>query len=232
MVEHATDHGGEAVGRHRLKRVAEVPVVVVGAGRDTAAHAGVEGGGIDAPLLACVAPKERLVELASDAREDHLLGVVDALGRLGARGQKARHPGRVQLQAVEPIDRRAVDRDRQQLVPDAREHAVLVGPPGGESAEVAHDVLGVRVEDVRPVLMVLQPVLADGVVGVTGDVRAFVDHQNGCAELGREPFGQRAAGESRADDEVVVHPGGRSARPPAPLCYEALAQHLGCLRVA
>ena len=203
--EHLGHHRGEAVLGHRLEAVREVAVVVVGARRDAAADGRVELGGVEAPLLARVAAEERLVELATDAREDHLLGVVDAPDLLGARLEEPRHALGVEIEIVEPVDGRAVDRDGDERAVDAREHPVLVRAPLGERAQILDDVLGVGMEDVRPVLVVAQPIRRKRIVGIARDVRSLVDDQDAGAELACKPLGDRAAGQAGADHEKVVH---------------------------
>jgi hypothetical protein len=208
---HACDHRAEAVRGHGLKRIGEIAVVVVRARGDASAHGRIEFGGIEPPLLARVAAEEEFVQFASDAREDQLFGTVDEAAWNRARPKKSLQAGGIEIEAVETVDRRAVDRHRQQPVAHTREHAVLVGTPGRELTQVRDHGGGVGVKDVRAVPMVAQTVGADWVVAVAADVIAPVDEQDARAQLGRETFGQRRAGQSSADDEIIVQ--GVSMRP-------------------
>src|SRR5581483_3209772 len=100
-----------------------------------AADGCVQVGRVEPPLLACVASKERLVELAPYPRDDGVLRVLDASAGFGPRGQKSFDPGNVQVEIVQAIDRRAVDRDRYEAFVDTRQDPVLVRNPSGERAQ-------------------------------------------------------------------------------------------------
>jgi hypothetical protein len=133
MVEQRLEERGVPGGRELLERVGEVPVVRARPDRDPRADRGVELGRVDAPLLARVAPEEELVQLATDARDDGVLGGAHVHDRCREPGEERGHVG-VGLEpgAVEPVQRVAVDRQRQEAAGDGREHAVLVRPPRGE----------------------------------------------------------------------------------------------------
>ena len=176
MVEHPLEHPRVAVQRHRLVRVGEVAVVAVGAHRHARGDRRVELRRIEAPLLARVVAEELLVQLAPDLADDHVFGRPDlrrAARRPTRRTPRARTTCR--FSAVELVDGVEVDRDRQQLPVDARQHAVLVRPPLGELREVVEDVARVGVEDVRPVLVDQDARFVVVVVGVAADVRPLVD---------------------------------------------------------
>ena len=100
-----------------------------------------------------------------------------------------------------------VDRDRQQLSVDPRQHAMLVRAPLGELRQVVEDVARVGVEDVRPVLVHEDAGLVVVIVGVAADVRAAVADQHLLARVGGQPLGDRRAGEAGADDQVIEHGG-------------------------
>ena len=172
---HALDHLGVAVRGHTLKAIGEVPVVGVGARRDPAADAGIQVGGVAGPVLAGVARKKSLVELAADSRDDHVLGGADLGARFGHPLEERRNAGLVEVEAVKRVDRGLVDRDRHEAPIDIGQYAVLVGPPGGKCAEIPDHVLGVGVEDVGAILMVLQPIVADGIVAIAGQMGPAVD---------------------------------------------------------
>ncbi len=125
--------------------------------------------------------------------------------RLGAALEESPDALGVEVEVVQAVDRRAVDRNRNEQVLDTREHAVLVRQPLGERAQVVDHVLRVGVEDMRAVLMEANSIRTERVVRVARDVRPFVDHQDACSELAREPLGDRAAGQAGADHEEVVH---------------------------
>ena len=72
VIEHVPEQGGIAVGRHGLKRIAEVAIVATGTHWDPRGDAGVEPRGLHAPMLARVALEERLEELAPDRVHHHI----------------------------------------------------------------------------------------------------------------------------------------------------------------
>ncbi len=90
-------------------------------------------GRIQRPLLAGVATKEALVEVAADLADHGLLGVLDVVDRLRAGGQERLHLGLIRdLQAVQRVDGGLVDRHGHEPAVDLADDPVLVGPPGGE----------------------------------------------------------------------------------------------------
>ena len=86
------------------------------------------------------------------------------------------------------------------------QHTVLVRVPGGEVAKVAPHGLRSSVKYVPAVAVHKSPCLVWRVVGVAGDVRAAVDHQDTPAELGRYPLGEGRAGEPGSYDHPVKVP--------------------------
>ena len=179
--------------------------VVVAAHRDAAGHRAGQLRRVEAPRLARVAAEERLIELAADPADHGVLGVGDEAARSGTGGVEGLDL-RVgaQPEPVEAVERGAIDREREQLPVDLGQHPVLVGPPLGEAREIAPDLLGLRVEDVRPVAVAAHAVLVDVVVRVAGDVVAAVDHEHALPAARGEPLGQHRAGEARAHHQRVV----------------------------
>jgi hypothetical protein len=155
-------------------------------------------------VLARVALKEPFVELAADPRTDDVGRAADLAARLGPLGQERGDPAFVEVEAVERVDGRLVDRNGEQPPVDVGQDPVLVGPPGGERAQVFDHVRGVRVKDVRAVLMVLQAGRIVRVVAVPGQVRPAVDQEHAGADLTGKPFGDRAPGQARPHDQHVV----------------------------
>jgi len=213
VLEDAAEHRRVAVRRHLLEAVREVPVVLIGADRDSRAHRGVQLGRVALPLLAGVAAKEGLVELAADLGHDDVLAGADVLDGLrplleerfdvGVGGESG---------VVEPVDRRTVDRHRQLLIADLREHAMLVRPPLGEVRQVGHGQFGIRVEGVRAIAVHLHTVLVVVVERVARDVVAPIDHEHTLPGLGSQALGHDRAGVAGPDDEGVVAVGHRSRR--------------------
>ena len=203
MIQHVLEHAGVAVQRHHLVLVGEIAVVVGGAGGDARGHRAVELGRVQAPHLARVAAKELLVELAPDRTHDHVLGGLDLGHGLGARAQEGLDLVGAQGEAVEAVDRGAVDRHRHQHVAHRGQDAVLVRAPRREPAQIVHDRPGVGVEDVRPVAVDHDAGGVVAVVGVAADVRPAVDEEDALVGLGGQTLGQHAAGEASADDKVV-----------------------------
>ena len=202
--EDPLEHRGVALGGHLLEPVGEVAVVVVGSRRHPRRDRRVQLRRVALPVLPRVAAEELLVQLAPDLRDDDILARPHLLDRLGAIVVERRDllVG-LEREVVELVDRRAVDRDRQELAVHARHDPVLVGPPVRELRQV-FDGLGVlRVEDVRAVAMDEHAVLVVVVVGVAGNVVAPVDHQHPLVALRGEPLGDHRPGVAGADDEHV-----------------------------
>ena len=80
---------------------------------------------------------------------------------------------------------------------------MFVGAPLGELRKVIDDALSIGVKDVRPVAVDQHAGFVVMIVCIAADVRAPVDHQHTLVKPGRQPFGQHAAGETGADDQVV-----------------------------
>ena len=185
MIEHAPAERFVTVARHRLKRVAEVAVVITGADRDTAADRGVEFARVEPPVLARVSAEEELVQLPSDARENRLFGVVGRPGLFNPARQKFGGLPLRKMQAEEPVQRRSIDRDRNETVAHARQHAVLVWPPRRKARDVLDDGRRIRMKDVRAESVPAQARTVDRIVGVPGEVGPLVDDQYARAEFAR-----------------------------------------------
>ncbi len=127
-----------------------------------------------------------------------------ALRGSATRSRNAVTPRLVEIQAVGPlIVVRLIGIGSSPPV-DVRQHAVLVGAPSGERAEVVDDVFGVGVEDVRAVLMVLQAVGVDGSWQLPGQMGTAVDQQDVRAELACTTLSDRAACKAGAHDQDIV----------------------------
>ena len=133
MVEQVFEQPGEPAPRHGLVFIREIPVVPIGPDGDAGRDLGIELGRIEAPLLARIVPEKLVVEIAPDAAENHIFRSSERAAILCDRGEIAFHAARIEIQTVEPVDRVAVDRHRQQLSIDAGEDAMLVGAPIGEA---------------------------------------------------------------------------------------------------
>src|SRR5579875_171716 len=204
MRQHPRAHRSVAGGGHQLKAIREITLVVIEANRNAAANAGVELAGIQRPLLARVAAKEELVEFAADLRDDRVLRSDERGTALGTARKFKRCLDFVEVQAVERAQRRGADRQRNEPLADSRDDAMLVGPPGGEAAEIADDLRAVRVEDVRAVAVDAYAVRVQLVVGVPRNVRTAVDDQHRRIELGCKALRDRTSGEAGSDDEIIV----------------------------
>ena len=221
MGEHLLEHPGVAAPGHGLVGIAEVPVVRIRADRDACRDRRVQFGRVQPPVAPRVAAEERLVQAAAHLAHHHVLGGDAGVDRLGDRLEERRTllVG-LQVEAVQRVDRRAVDGHRQVRVADLRLDAMLVGPPLRELGEVGEDPLRIGVEDVRTVLVDEQPVLVLVVVGVAADVVAQVTDQHLLVGLAGQPLCDHAACESRSHHEVIEDgPGG------ARLLQRRLVQH-------
>src|SRR5699024_2855680 len=88
-----------------------------------------------------------------------------------------------------------------------REDAVLVAGEIGEAVDVLPHALVGGVEQVRAVLVDLDPGLGLGLrVGVAADVVAPLEHQDALAELAGRPLGDRQTEESRPHHDEVIGP--------------------------
>ena len=119
-----------AVARHGLEGVREVAVLVIGADRDARRDRRIELARVEAPLLARVTPEEELVQLPADTADHDVLGGPNPPARFGPLRVEALHLlGGAEARAVQPVDRRAIDRQGDETVADARQDAVLVWAP-------------------------------------------------------------------------------------------------------
>jgi hypothetical protein len=125
----AFEHARVAVQGNGLEGVGEIAVVAVGARGHSGGDAGVELRRVQAPLLAGVAAKELVVELAADLADDHVLGSLHRVHFFGYRREELFHLDRVEVQPVELVHGIQVDGDGHLLpidagqTPDARKAA-------------------------------------------------------------------------------------------------------------
>ena len=210
MVEHPLEHAGVAIGRHGLERIGEVPVVRPDPNRNALRDGPVEFRWVEAPLLAGIAAEEGLVEITADLRHHGVLRGADRGDRLG-RGTQERRGGLVarQIGAVEAVERGPVDRHRQELVADARQHAVLVGTPRREAGQVRHHVRTVGMIDVRAVFVLQEAGGIDVIVGIAAEMRAAIHEQHTLSRSGSQPLGQHRPSEAGTNDEDVVRSAAR-----------------------
>ena len=203
MAQHSAEHGGVAVLRHALVGVGKVAVVAVCPDRHPRRDRGVEFRRVEAPLLAGVAAKEFLVQLATDLRHHHVLRGEDLLSGFGPLGEERLEFETRQVEAIERIHRVEVDRDRHQATVDERPHPVLVLPPPGEARQVAEHLVRVGVEDVRTVAVNQQSLMVILIVGVAADVIAAVDQQHAAVAFTGDPFGKNGAGVACPNDQII-----------------------------
>jgi hypothetical protein len=126
---------------------------------------------------------------------------------LRPRGKKSCRSGLIQVEPIQCVDGGEIDWYRQELIAEAREYAMLVGPPMCEGAEVLHDRRTVGVENVGAVTMIAQAVARQGVVRVAGDVWSLVDDEHARIRLAGETLREGTSGESRSNDQVIVDQG-------------------------
>lgn len=170
-------------------------VVAVSADWDAGGNGGAELRGVDAPLLAGIAPKEFLVEVAANNFENDVFAGFDGVTGFTYPVEEGLGTGFVEVEAVETVNGVLVDRNRKQLAVNAGEDSMLVGYPAGEAREVVDNSLGIGMEDMRTIAVDENAIGVEFVVGVAADVRAaLVDDQNLLASVG-EMFGDHAASE-------------------------------------
>ena len=142
MVEHALEHRRVAVERHGLERVAEIAVVRVRPRRDSRRDLLVELRRVEAPLLARVAAEEEPVELLADRIDDHVLGRLDLLDRLGAAPRdirpRPRPSSRFASNSLFSVVRLiGIGTSCPRTL---RQHAMLVRPPLRELRQIVDDL--------------------------------------------------------------------------------------------
>ena len=112
---------------------------------------------------------------------------------------------RREVRPVQSIDGGQVDRNRQQLAVDARLHAMLIGPPCREPAQVLVDLARIGVEDVWPVAVDQDAGAVVAVVRIAADVHALVDHQHFLVRPRRPDALPSRASKARADHQIIEH---------------------------
>ena len=201
------EHFGVTVLGEGLEVFAEVAVVAVRADGDASAHGGVEVAGVAAPLLEGVAFEEEFVEFGADLGEDDFFGVGGVFDGDAFFGEPGFHFGAGGGAAEDLLEGVEVDGEVVVAAVGVRENLVIDGVPLGELGEVVADFGGVGAEVVGSVGVDEDAGAVGVVIGVAADVGAFVDDEAPAPELGAEAFGEDEAGETGADDEVVVGQG-------------------------
>jgi hypothetical protein len=164
---------------------------------------------LPAGRLGGVALDERLVQRAADQGDGLLLEVRGVLGGelRGLLGDERARLVRRVVAAEELVDQAQAHRELVRRAGVHAEHPVLVAGEVGEAVDVLPHALVGGVEQVRAVLVDLDPGLGLGLrVGVAADVVPPVQHQDALAELGRGPLGDRQSEESRPHHDEVVGP--------------------------
>ncbi len=108
-----------------------------------------------------------------------------------------------QVETVQLIEGRPVDRNRHELAPNRAQHSVFIGPPRGEAGEIGEHARGIGVENMRAVAVHAHAVRIEFVVGVAADVETAVDQKDALLELARQPLRHDRSGEAGANDQVV-----------------------------
>src|SRR5579863_8126033 len=95
MVKHASKHLCESLFRHLLERIAEIPVIIVVAYRDTCGHTGTEFGKIEPPLFTCISSEEFLTQIAADAGQYDIFASENRAAWLADTLEKCGHARRI-----------------------------------------------------------------------------------------------------------------------------------------
>jgi hypothetical protein len=157
-------------------------------------------------LLARVSAEELFIKSAADLAHHHVFGRADLRDGFRAGPQELLGLALVlQIGSVELVERRPVNRKRQQSPVKGREDAMLVRPPFGERGQIVEHHFGIGVKDMRTVLVDQHAGIVVPVVSVATDMVAPIDKQHAIAAQARQPFGQNASGEPRTGDQPVKH---------------------------
>lgn len=148
--------------------------------------------------------EELLVQVAADGVEHPILAGAHRLAYLPHALEEGSDAGLVEVESVQPVKRRPVDRERVTHTVDLAQDAVLVGPPCGEARQPREHARAVGVEDVGAVTVHQHARVVGLVVGIAADVRARIDHVYAQAVVGQLSR-DHAAGEAGADDENAGH---------------------------
>src|SRR6185312_807816 len=183
---------------------------------------------VQAPLLARIALEEQLVELLADRIDDYVFGSLDFLDRLRAQGEIVRSflVG-LEIEIEQLVQGRAVDRDRDELVPHHRSDPMLVRPPISEVRQIVDHLAAVGVENVRSVFVVENAGLVRLVISIAADVRPTIDQQDPRPVLARQPLGKNGAGKTGSDDEIIVAAPGRTSAGPEGRVHSAATSSAG-----
>ena len=136
---------------HGLKSVGEIAVVRVGAHRNARRHPGLELRGLQAPLLARVIQKEFFIQIAPHGIEHHILTAAHRLARFTDTLKKRCGTGFVQIQAIQQVERVAVDREGVMLAIHHAQHTVFIGPPFRKAGKEFPHLFAIGVKDMWPI---------------------------------------------------------------------------------
>ena len=217
--------------------VGEVSVVVVGPRRHPGGDGFVELARVQPPLLARVAPEERLVQLAPDrARAPRR----PPCGRARACSALLRRNSATSCSARStPKNRLTVCRligIGNRMPRTSAKHPVLVRPPRREARQIVQHGCRVGVEDVRPIRMDQHAGRIDCVIRVAADMRPAVDHEHPPPGPGRQtarpapsrqtPRRQQGDRNAAASPAAPRASGGTRRRPLSSVCIRAqIASH-------
>src|SRR5665213_1506840 len=82
---------------------------------------------------------------------------------------------------------------------------MLVGPPCRKVRQIIEYLLGIRMENMRPIFMYQNAFVVVVIVGISANMASLVDNQDFGVQLRSQPLRKHAAGESRADNHVIKH---------------------------
>ena len=140
-------------------------------------------------MFARVAPEEFLIEISPDRRNDDVLGRANLFPVLGAARKKC--SGLffgLQIEAIEQVQRRPVDRHGNEFALDASTDAMLIRSPLREAGKILENIFGIGVENVRSILMKENPCIIAAVIGIARNVGPPVDKKDALPGTGGETF--------------------------------------------
>ena len=203
MIQHALEHLGVAKPRHGLEGVGEIAVIRIGTHRNACRYTRLELRRFHAPLLARVVQKEFFIQIAPHGIEHHILAAAHRLARFTDTLKKRCSPGFVQIQAIQQVERVAVDREGVMLAIHHAQYPMFIRPPFRKAGKEFPHFFAIGVKDMRPIAVYQHAMCIQLIKGIAANMRTAINQVDFAACIG-QGAGNSATGEACAGDEYWV----------------------------
>ena len=175
VIQHALEHSGVAMQRHGLEGVGEIAVIRIGTHRNACRYTRLELRRFHAPLLARVVQKEFFIQIAPHGIEHHILAAAHRLAWFTDTLKKRCSTGFVQIQAIQQIERVAVNREGILPAIHHTQHTVFVRTPFGKAGKKFPHLFAIGVKDMRPIAVYQHAMCIRLIKGIAANMRAAVN---------------------------------------------------------